>query len=75
MPRRLFIVAQDSPDLAGYLRERFESEVEVLLDRRRGERRRLDVSAVSDRRRGDRRSRPEIDKEVRLTSYAFVLLP
>ncbi len=75
MPRRLFIVAHDNPDLAGYLRERFESEVEVLLDRRRGERRRAEASAAEDRRRSDRRSRPEIDKEVRLTSYAFVLLP
>jgi hypothetical protein len=75
MTRRLFIVARDNPDLAGYLRERFESEVEVLLDRRQGERRRLEAGPVSDRRRADRRSRPEIDKEVRLTSYAFVLVP
>jgi len=75
MTRRFFIVARNNPDLAGYLRERFESEVEVLIDRRHGERRRADGQVSLERRRGDRRSRPEIDKEVRLTSYAFVRVP
>jgi hypothetical protein len=73
--RHLFIVSPDSPTLASYLRARFEAEVEVIVDRRQGERRRRGVYTGLERRRADRRSRPQIDKEVRLTSYAFLTLP
>jgi hypothetical protein len=70
--RRLFIVSRDSPDLASHLRAWFQAE--VIVDRRHGERRRGSAYPGSDRRRGDRRSHPQIDKEVRLTSYAMVVL-
>jgi len=77
MARHLFIVARHDPYLADYLRERFsgESNVQVLLDRRRAERRRTDSATVPDRRRGQRRSRPEADDDLRLKSHAFVTLP
>lgn len=73
--RRLFIVSRDSLSLASYLREWFAAEVEVIVDRRHGERRRPGAYDGADRRCGERRSRPHIDKEVRLTSYAMVVLP
>jgi hypothetical protein len=77
MPRHLLIVSRDSPQLATYLRHHFSDapEVEVLLDRRRRERRRHANGATPDRRRADRRIRQHVDKEIRLTSYAFVTLP
>ena len=75
-PRHLFIVSRHNPHLASYLRLHFlpETEVAVLVDRRRGERRRAVAAATPDRRRADRRSRPEADREVHLTSYALVTL-
>jgi hypothetical protein len=73
--RRLFIVSRDSPDLASHLSAWFQAEIAVIVDRRHGERRGARAYAGPDRRRGGRRARPAIDKEVRLTSYALVMLP
>jgi hypothetical protein len=73
--RRLFIVSRDSLTLANYLRAWFAADVDVIVDRRQGERRQRGLYGGSERRRGDRRSRPHVDKEVKLTSYALVILP
>ncbi len=80
MLRHVFVVARDSAYLAGYLRDRFKDrpEVEIVMDRRRGERRREKAEAAEaapDRRGSDRRARPTVDEELRLSSCVFVTLP
>ena len=55
-PAHLLIVPRADPDLFDYLSRRLSGvpRVEVIFDRRAGERRRF-VRPVTDRRRGDRR--------------------
>jgi hypothetical protein len=74
MPRHLFLVARDNPELARYLQAEFASdpEVEVLVDRRLVERRRNPAGQVPDRRKMDRRARPGADVELSSRSYASV---
>ena len=57
MAHRLFIVARGDDHLYEDLRQQFAAnpEVEVLVDRRYGERRQSRTPSDSDRRRGDRR--------------------
>jgi hypothetical protein len=57
MAHRLFIVARGDDHLYEELRQQFAGnpEVEVLVDRRHGERRRSQSPSDPDRRRGDRR--------------------
>ena len=75
--RFLVIVSRRSSKLAGYLQNHFSGDatVQVVVDRRFGERRQQSASVHTDRRRADRRSRPHVDKELRLTSFAIVTLP
>jgi hypothetical protein len=72
--RHLFIVSRDELELYAYLKEQFgpDSEVEVILDRRRAERRVSSGTAASDRRRRDRRTRADVQAELRLESHVFV---
>ena len=74
MARHLFIVARSHPDLYTYLCERFANDpnVEVILDRRVGQRRQRAMTVTEDRRTGDRRGRPEADVE--LTIHSHVIL-
>jgi len=55
--RYLFIVARNRPDILERVRERLHGDerIEVIVDRRYGERRREDVPREPDRRAGDRR--------------------
>ena len=53
-----------------------------MVDRRQGERRESrhlpstsPADSIAERRRNDRRGHPEIDNELRLTSFAIVTLP
>ena len=77
MPREIFIVARDRPDLYRYLSQTFSDaeNVQVIRDRRTGERR---VTAVvphdPERRRADRRRRPAVDQELRNVGYAFITI-
>lgn len=77
--RYLFIVSRNNASLANYLQQHFKDDttVQVVIDRRHGERRRRATATTTepDRRRKDRRSRPAVDRELRLTSYAIVTLP
>lgn len=75
--RFLVIVSRGSAKLSGYLQNHFSGDatVQVIVDRRYGERRQQSVGVAADRRRSDRRSRPHVDKELRLTSFAIVTLP
>jgi hypothetical protein len=77
MGRTLFIVSREHPDLYAYLRERFASDtaVEVILDRRLGQRRQRDAPTGVDRRQADRRSRPEVEIELRTRSHAIITIP
>ncbi len=75
MPRFLFVVSREKPDLCDYLARHFADEADVLvtLDRRRGERRRDDRAADLDRRQLHRRWRPDNDET--LTSLGAFMVP
>ena len=75
MPRFLFIVAKDEPELCAHLRREFVNEegLEVILDRRRAERRRLPADERNhDRRQVNRRAHPSIEKELNTLNFALV---
>jgi hypothetical protein len=77
VPQHLFIVDRQQPDLFSYLAREFSAEpdVTVMLDRRRGERRRAGAPADSgERRRTDRRLKGEIAGQLSTLGYAFVRL-
>jgi len=75
--RFLFIVSRSNTKLASYLQNHFSGDatVQVVVDRRHGERRQQSTDVATERRRADRRARPHVDKELRLTSFAIVTLP
>ena len=77
MGRNLFVVSRRYPDLYEYLRERFASDtaVEVILDRRVGQRRREQTTHRAERRRSDRRRRPEVEMELQTRSHAIITIP
>ena len=56
----LLIVAEDQPQVRDYLARQFTGveKVKILLDRRRGERRRRVMPYEPERRRSDRREQP-----------------
>ena len=75
MPRYLFIVAKEHPELAAHLEREFAGEdgVVVVLDRRRGDRRRGQAVAPSgERRRAPRRLQPSIQQELAALNFALV---
>ena len=73
MVRYLLIVARNQPDLWRYLKADFagDEKVEVILDRRRGERRQRVQPHESERRQGERRRQPSIDKDL---TYRFLVI-
>ena len=77
MARHLFLVSRHEARLYEYLLERFRDDgnVEVILDRRRGERRGQPHGQESERRRSDRRTRREVDAELRIRSHVILTLP
>jgi hypothetical protein len=75
MPREIFIVARDRPDLYRYLSQTFADaeNVQVIWDRRAGERRVARIEARRpERRRSDRRRRASVEQELRTVGYAFI---
>ena len=72
--RCLFIVARGQPDLWHHLTRDFagDEEVQVLLDRRRGERRQHLQPNEPERRRSDRRRQPSIDNDLRYRSFVIL---
>jgi hypothetical protein len=76
MPRELFIVARDRADLYRYLSQTFADaeNVEVIWDRREGERRRTSNGVAPERRRRDRRTRLGADRDLRTVGYVFLAL-
>ncbi len=78
MPREIFVVARDRPDLYRYLSQTFADaeNVQVIWDRRSSERRTSgDERAGAERRRGERRTRPTVEQELRTVGYVFITIP
>jgi hypothetical protein len=77
MARYLFIVSLRHRALYDYLLQRFSDDpnAQVILDRRRGERRQVEIPIVPERRRADRRQRPGVSEELRRRSVAVVTIP
>ena len=73
--RHLFIVARDRRKLYEYVRQAFAGNpsVEVILDRRVGERRQNRGARIPDRRRSDRRADRHVDDQLRAIGWAIVL--
>ena len=75
MTRHYFIVARDQLSLCEYLTRQFKSEqnVEVFLDRRSGNDRRVAAATGKsvERRSGDRRHQPFVDTQLRSLGYAM----
>jgi hypothetical protein len=72
--RILFIVAAERGDLLDLLREKFADvpdAVEIVPDRRAGDRRQRELSVSIDRRRTERRRR-DIDADLRAIGWAVV---
>ena len=69
-----FIVARDRLDFWDFWTRWFSgvAEVQLILDRRKGERRQQVQPHEPERRGGDRRRQPNIDEEVRDTGFAIV---
>jgi len=76
MARYLFIVSVRHPVLYDYLLERFADDpnAQVVLDRRRIERRRTAIAVIRDRRQVDRRQRSDVGDELRRRSVAVVTI-
>ncbi len=77
VPEHLFIVSREQLDLYRYLSREFsaESDVQVILDRRYGERRvGGDSRTTRERRRAERRARSEVRSQITTLGYAFVRL-
>ena len=74
MTSHLFIVAWNRPDLWDYWKRWFAGveSVEVILDRRRGERRQAPQAFEPERRGAERRGRQDIDDELRTGGFAIV---
>jgi len=73
MVRYLLIVARSQPDLWRYMEHNFagDEKVEVILDRRRGERRQRAQAHEPERRQGERRRQPSLDKDL---AYRFLVI-
>jgi hypothetical protein len=74
--RHLFIVSREHPWLYAHLRERFEDDrdVDVILDRRVGERRATARQISYERRKADRRRPLSEDEDLRVRSHYIVEL-
>jgi len=74
--RHLLVVARDHPHIYEYLKRMFAGNdtLEVILDRRNGDRRRPATNHHPDRRRASDRRRQEIDSQLRALGWAVVML-
>jgi hypothetical protein len=77
VPRFIFVVARHLPAVYEHLRKQFaaEADVDVVVDRRRGERRHGGDRMTApdrERRQRDRRRNAAADEGLRTMGYAFV---
>jgi hypothetical protein len=77
MPREIFIVARDRSDLYRYLSQTFSDaeNVQVIWDRRGGDRRDAAAARPTERRHSERRRRASVEHELRTVGYAFISIP
>ena len=78
MARHLFIVSRKHPSLQAYLSQHFldAPDVEVVLDRRCAERRRVQRGPDGvERRLRERRTRAVLDQALQHDSHVFLSLP
>jgi hypothetical protein len=77
MARFVYIVSRRHPKLFEYLLQRFSDDpnVQVILDRRRAERRQAEAPVRFERRRVDRRQQRDLSQELRGRSVAVVTIP
>ena len=76
MGRELFIVSRDRADLYRYLTQTFgdAENVEVIWDRRTGERRSRPSGATPERRQRERRVNVGVEEELKTVGYSFLAL-
>ncbi|MBI2219372.1 MAG: hypothetical protein HYU51_19005 [Candidatus Rokubacteria bacterium] len=74
MATDFLIVARNQPGLYAYLQQNFagDADVQVVMDRRVGERRRSAVTVEHDRRQSCRRSRPVLSDKLESIGFAIV---
>jgi len=74
LSRYLIIVARGQLSLYDYLTRNFaeDPKVQVLLDRRKGERRQKVQPREPERRKGERRRRPGIEQDLRSRSVVII---
>lgn len=77
MDRLVFVVRRERVKLHDSLRQALgeEDAVDVILDRRKGDRRQRDDVHRQERRRWDRRTRPFADTEVAVRGWTIVRVP
>jgi len=78
--RFLFIVARQLPSVYEHLCQQFAGEpnVEIIMDRRKGDRRQPETAEPPtgpERREGERRRNASADEQLRVMGYAFVRIP
>ncbi len=73
----IFVVARDQPVLFETLRREFASdrEIDVVMDRRHGERRQTAIPYAEERRRAERRVRNDVEMQLRSLGWALVRSP
>lgn len=76
MARYLFIVSLRHRALYDHLLQRFSDDpkAEVILDRRRVERRQAETPVTPERRQASRRQRPDVSEELQRRSVAVVTI-
>jgi hypothetical protein len=74
--KQLLVVARENPHIYEYLKRMFAGNetLEVVLDRRGGDRRGQGMAKLPDRRRSNDRRHQEIDSQLRALGWAIVLL-
>ncbi len=70
----LFIVSRDERDLHTYLTKEFRRDeyIQIIVDRRLGDRRHRVEPRASDQRRGARRRALTMDRQMRSVGFALV---
>jgi hypothetical protein len=76
MKRHIVVVSRNEPQLYGYLSEMFAGDptVQVILDRRFGDRRQRTEEYSPERRRQDSRKNVEATLHLQSRGYAFLCL-
>jgi hypothetical protein len=77
MDRLVFVVRRERIKLRDSLQSALggEEKIDVILDRRLIQRRRVDATHSTERRRWDRRLRPFADVEVSVRGWSVVRIP